>query len=401
MNQDSALRAQDLAARLKATPHDRRLWQALLEELMRQDSPQPALSLLTTRQTLAADTPSFAYDTFSNLVAGGKGDLVERFLPALAAPHLLWPIALAAAGFIATQRDWSEEAVTFFRRAVSAVPAVRGEAALDPGFVSRVYPHLVNLSEQLEPAAFLDTLGGEPAVPRIAIDPAAETRPYVVAVACDSRYLAAFATAQAVFFAEGPAAEALLHIHVVAPDAAAEALLAELRARHPWLATSRQAGGIVGRPSIYFACSRFLAAPQLIGHYRTPLVLTDVDVVFRRPLAPVLAVLRDHELAFFERDNPAPSLRCSAGLMVLDGGRESLEFLRLYGRYLEAKMTKDSLWMLDQAALWSVTRGLARRGGGPRIGNLTKLLGIEQEAQIEALLPETDKLQLRRASDEA
>jgi tetratricopeptide (TPR) repeat protein len=180
----------------------------------------------------------------------------------------------------------------------------------------------------------------------------------VLATACDHRYFSRFAPGFARSAAEhlGPAT---LHFHVIEPAAETYALLAELAATSPGLVLnlSTEAAGPY-KSGAYYASSRFLIGPALLGRYGKRLVLTDTDVEFVAPLDDLLAATAPYDFAGFRHDGAGPCSRYPAVFTAWAPTASGVSLLDRVGRFVLSKLEIKwpFNWMLDQAALGSVLR---------------------------------------------
>jgi hypothetical protein len=385
---------------VRRDPAAKHAWGHLFEQLLIAGRVEPAMALLGNRQENFGDALSFAYDQMGRLAITGRGPALTPLLDRIGADHLLLPVALFARAILAAAAEDAEQTGPLFQAAVAAVLRVKAIAERDREFVTRCYAHMVNQALQVEAPAYLAGLGDDDPGPLLRHDP----RPipmadFVVLAACDGGYFTRFAPLLAESVAAVEGERAILHINVVNPGDDAEAMIADLQARHPRLRVSRQDGQVVGRPSAYYACNRFLVAPALLDRYRRPLVIVDIDVTLRRDLAGLLPHLARCDVGLFEWANPIPSIRCFCMLSVAADTVEARRFLTVMGRYAKRKLAQGALWMTDQASLWSVSRALGIGLHGPRWGDLTQLTGASYESFVVSNEENVDKMALRRHND--
>jgi len=348
-----------LLEQIRRDPRPAEPWRALVERLVAAGDHSAALSTLEQRHGVGADSLSLFYDAIGPLVQQGE-PAVDGFLAVIPANHLFQPVAAMIAAYRAVADERADEAVLLLRRALAMVPAIKSTAERDQAFLDRVFPLLVNQVEQLATAAEVEGFDAEE--PPAAIEITGAPADLIVAAAADSRYIVRFAESYARSFADAAGPGTALHLHVIDPDAEAEAVLARLAGAYP-LGISRERGASFGTRNVYFACARFLAAPALLAHYQRPILLTDIDLSFRRPIAALAALAGDADIALFETGHAAPQLRCDAAVVHLAPTEGAAHFLRILRRYLAEKLRADAKWVLDQAALWSITRARAGRTG--------------------------------------
>jgi hypothetical protein len=129
-----------------------------------------------------------------------------------------------------------------------------------------------------------------------------------------------------------------------------------------------------------------------------PVLFTDIDLSFRRPVGDIVDVARDADVALFENGHCAPQLRCDAAAVYFAPTEGAGAFLKILRRYLSEKLRANANWMLDQAALWSVTRGLPD-AARIRYLDLKRAYGAGQEGFIAKYQDDGAKILLRNSQD--
>lgn len=189
-------------------------------------------------------------------------------------------------------------------------------------------------------------------------EPAAVQAIYVAG--CDSRYFLLFGEALANSLAQRAGVPFLLHVHLVNPDPAAEALLERLRAKPPLpIACSRESvdlSDLGDRPRrTYLACARFLVLPELLETYARPMVVADADQLVMGDLGGLLHDLRGHDVALLRDDSHIANLASliSASVLAFNPSPGGRRFTRTVCDILTERMTDPAglSWHLDQATL--------------------------------------------------
>jgi hypothetical protein len=366
--------AADMVARIRANTQDLEAWSTLFLLLAAAEDHPGIEKLVTTRQQVLGDGLGFFYYVMRDLLAMGRDSVALAVLGPIGATNILLPVAHYMRGLIASRHERSDEAVAAIREAarLAAHPAVQGFAARDRLFLDYAAQHIAAQAGFLLTAAEVTALAPPSLVPAVewhgdkAIPGAA-----VLVAACDPGYFTRFAPGLIASVAESGADKQGLHIHLVAPDAETLATIPALLARYPFLRVSTETGA---RDTPYYACSRFLVAPELFARYRRPLVAIDVDAEVKQPVGAALAALGPADLGWFEMREgvPVPSLKCSACLVALADTAGSRRFLELYGRYVALMLARGARWMVDQAGLWCLSRS---RIGGFAVVDLTAKFG--------------------------
>jgi tetratricopeptide (TPR) repeat protein len=356
---DPAADINTLADAVRRDPDSRAPWRELAWALAIRGEARQAIDVLAQRQMRSQDASSLYYDVLGMLIDCDPVAF-DRLLECLPDTHLFQPMAHIFRAYQAVQQERSDAAITALRQAIALLPQVKNALEQDAEFMSRLYPLLINQTEQLALSSELSIFAEpEPPLAVTFAQPSAGGAAGVVAASADSVYLTRFAESFARSFYAFQPQGIRLHLHVIDPDATAEATIERLCRLYPDLAISREHGQLFGTKSVYYACNRFLIADRLIAHYGpVPLMLTDIDLTVLAPISQVIAGAEDSDIALFETGNCAPQLRCSAAFVRCAPTPGGILFLDRIRRYLGLMLRADRKWMLDQAALWSLTRGL-------------------------------------------
>lgn len=264
----------------------------------------------------------------------------ERFDEALAAyrqaqemePSL--PFAYSRAGCLLAKQGRYAEAETQFARARALVDWVESGIRLDAAFFHRRpnYPHEFSMVQTAGPCQRL------------------------VLVGCDGGYFQRYAALLADSLARHEGAETQMHVHLVSPSP--EVLAA---ARAAGFGVSVEYPDFKGRSrnfvNTYYACSRFLALPQLLKSYERPLLVMDVDALVLAPLAPLWAVLKENDMAVRRLRGPMvdPWNEAQANLVGVNPTGLGAAFAASVAAFLAEFVTKGMLYgFFDQTALYSV-----------------------------------------------
>jgi hypothetical protein len=188
----------------------------------------------------------------------------------------------------------------------------------------------------------------------------------VYLIAADSRYIGLFARPLATSIQRAGSGRVLLHVHCVNPDAAAIALLEELRNGPIPLAVSTEQAALGGMDEMerrcFYASARYLVLPDLLATYGLPVLVADADQVALRPPVAMLPLLGDADVALLRFKNTEYNILSlvSATLMLVGAGPGGRRFADTLRAWLVARMAEDKClaWHLDQAALAVVLLGL-------------------------------------------
>jgi hypothetical protein len=184
-------------------------------------------------------------------------------------------------------------------------------------------------------------------------------RSLTVLASCNGRYFDAFGGP---FIASAlrhlPAAA--VHVHVANPTEPSRAAMAALAAESARLSFSSDAAP---DEACLFACQRFLMAQDLMRQRGSDLLISDIDVTFTGKTAALAAIMAADDAGLFERKQVSPMEICHCPLSYFRHTPNTLWFLSLLRRYIDAKLNSGSLrlWMLDQSALFVLSRRAMRR----------------------------------------
>ena len=195
----------------------------------------------------------------------------------------------------------------------------------------------------------------------------------LVATACDGIYWRHFGDiALASLRAVEPHRH--FHAHVVDPDEATLAQLRALAADDPAFSFAVQstapAGRLVSDPKVrkaYYSCARFIALESQLVAFRQPMLLVDVDIRFRRSLAPYFQEVAGGGPRATRHVRVTPWFDFGAGFCFVEPDGAGFAFANAMRRYiLDRILAGQAHWHLDQIAMYFVDRSLFQGGGGIR-----------------------------------
>ncbi|MBL8807840.1 MAG: tetratricopeptide repeat protein [Rhodospirillales bacterium] len=197
----------------------------------------------------------------------------------------------------------------------------------------------------------------------------------LVFVAADAGYTARFVD----LIAGNLAAQApgiALHLHVVNPTAESEAKVArvaDLTQGHLDLAVTRETVGLAryAAPGLdplyaaktYYSCARFLALPQLVAHYRRPILVCDIDLAPTRDPRPWLDELAPCDAGANVKIRYDFANRLLATMVYFGdtpAGRRYAGLVSAYCRHFLEDRT--ATWTIDQVALHAAWLHMRRQG---------------------------------------
>lgn len=155
---------------------------------------------------------------------------------------------------------------------------------------------------------------------------------------------------------------ATVHIHLLNPTEASLARLSREEAD-----VSYTVAETPDEPT-YFACARFLVAAEIMLQRQTDLLITDIDVRFTSATDSLAEAMEHYDGGLFERPFTSPMEICHCSLSYFRCNGPSAIFLAMLRDYIQEMLTRNrhQMWMLDQSALFVVSRRLMQElpGGG-------------------------------------
>lgn len=384
--------AQDFLAVIKAEPRSPRAWLGMGAAFASAGEHGALMDAAISRDKMFGDGFAYFHDVLVVLMNEGRHDAVLGLHLAIDNEG---PLAVAPtyfAGCVQLLRGDEDSAFALFTRFKALVS--KHAHRLDTGAHAHfniAYRQGTLVEDRdyfraLSPAALAQALAALPA-PQVVSRPAAAAARGVVLAACDGAYLARFGQGLVDSF-HTFGAGFNLHLHVVAPDAAALGLLASLAGER--VGTSFEAA----QPDLdgaYYACARFLAARRLAPEWQAPVLTVDVDVEFTAPLAPLAEAAANTDFGVFRHSGYGPCSRYPAVATWFGAGPGGATALARVTDFILSKrnVRAPHNWMLDQAALASAVRLL--RGGEVSVGFLDILAGKDWRAFMRSAGSEQEK----------
>lgn len=368
-------------AALQAEPGNDQAWLGLgLAALLRRDW-AALTSLADLRQTRTGDGFAWFHDAISAAMGYGLGPLVEELGRHLdqASPYGLSQLYHAACARLLA--DDEDGAFVLLNRLKPLLAERRDSLPIGPGDRFNIAWRQATL---VEDGDYPDHLPAEALSRRMADLPAprlveawgeGDAAQYVLLAACDGKYLDRFG-AEFLDSAARMGQGGLVHLHVVEAEAEALAGFSQLAARSGMAVALSAEDGNPWRSGAYYACCRFLVAGWVKAlHGGKPLMATDIDIRFIRPLAELAELARPFAFASFLYENglgPASRLPAVWTWFAGPDGDAMLDTLRrVLASKLDVKWPHN--WMLDQAGLMCARRWLRRTRPHAAIGEINRL----------------------------
>lgn len=153
-----------------------------------------------------------------------------------------------------------------------------------------------------------------------------------------------------------------LHFHVIGDPKDCREHFDALAKRYPEITFGLSFERIpLARHSVYYACDRFVVLPQLLDAYGRNIMMLDADALVLQDLTPIAERLGSGasaaDFACFDTGRTEPASVYQATLMYFANSAACRAFLQLMRRFIFSKLGNPPgvTWMLDQAALFSVS----------------------------------------------
>ena len=199
----------------------------------------------------------------------------------------------------------------------------------------------------------------------------------LVFVGCDSAYLLEHGLPFALSL-DRNSPGTRLHVHLVNPDSAAEAILRRIARALTGTTLTRtsESFDFTGlSPEFtrsYCASIRFVRLFQLLQAVRRSVLLLDIDVLVRGDLRLVKAAADGHDCAIHTRfQSRRKRERVFASVFYADPTSATLTYLEdVATRIASAIVTRQARWYVDQCALYDAYRAARTSGSGFRLRHL-------------------------------
>lgn len=158
----------------------------------------------------------------------------------------------------------------------------------------------------------------------------------------------------------------------------------------------------LARHSAYYACSRFIALPQLFEAYERNIMMLDADAVPLQDLTPLyqrLSAGQDAcDFACFDTGRTEPASVYQATLMFFARTPGCEAFVRLVRRFVFLKLDspRTLTWLLDQASVFSVSLFLETQDERTfAFQRLDRLTGCDMADFVDSAGTDEEKVSLR------
>lgn len=394
-----------LASMIAAAPGDRVAWTLLaLAFALGREMPR-LFGLIAARQTHFGDGLRFFHDFLSDRFQSGDDALIDAVAAATAENSTLAAVATYFAGCAAAARGDAPTAIASLSHASAIAACADGQFRGDRHLLAVLQDGLLLADDEtldrLEHQVPINAAGLVPAAPTFA---AAPFRPpaerFVFLAACNEPYLDRFGEG-AIRALDAQGIPTIFHLHIVAPSDALPEKIARLRAMgrvidvHYSSEHFDAAAAGARRSAIYYACSRFIHAQQIMDRYERDALICDIDVDDFGDIRRAAAIMERFDIGWFERARMPPPLTCSAGFVYLRRTGPTWRCNELLTKLIRQKLADCAFWTLDQAALYSVSRYMARRHPSFRIADFTRDIGVELETFLHSAGTAEEKWAIR------
>ncbi|MFT8244383.1 hypothetical protein [Roseomonas sp. BN140053] len=219
------------------------------------------------------------------------------------------------------------------------------------------------------------------------LDPQREgTAGPVFLVSCNSKYLQDWLPIYATSLHKA-CPNALVHLHVVRPDADDRALIDEVRRALPTMTFNATAETPAILDSFkrsdtvkaYYASARFIRLEQLALHYRSDFFVSDIDLIFNADPSPLLAEMGDAAIGLRLSNMHAffPWTFTGANFAAVRFTPDAMRFFWVVSEYclniFHHADVQHPQWYIDQNALTHAHEYTKARQEGPGVINLNTM----------------------------
>ncbi len=385
-----------LAPMIAAAPEDLIAWTLLALAFALGREMKRLFGLVEARQAHFGDGLKFFHHFLSDRFQSGDDALVDAIAAATPENSTLAAVATYFAGCAAAAREDASDAIASLGRASAIAARAAGQFGGDRHLLAILQDGLL-----LADDAMLDRLGAERHAPADTpgfVQPAltfgaAPFQPpsprFFFLATCNEPYLDRFGEG-ALRALEAQGIPTVFHLHVIAPGDALPAKIARLRAASRIIdvqySSERFDTAAAGtrRSATYYACSRFIRAQEIMDRYERDALICDIDVAEFGDIRRATAIMERFDVGWFERARVPPPLICSAGFVYLRRTGQTRRCTDLLAHLMLQKLAECAFWTLDQAALYSVSRYMARRHPPLRVANFTREIGTGLEAFLQS-----------------
>jgi hypothetical protein len=364
-------------------------WEGLLASLAGLGLLDKALALIETRQQRFNDGLAFYFGGLMRMIASGFADIADALISATPDNNLLYVVARYGAGVINLRRQKSQDAADHFAAA----------GVMAQNFADHFWPHpllqkIIIEGRQFQDFAKLDALIASDRSEVIAqsgiiqnaadfLDSGDTTAPFVVCAGMNETYLDRFgerAVAEVAIALEAISG-AIFHLHIVDPTPALDRKITALRAIAPSLSLGVSTESYhaelqgYGRAT-YYASARFLRAPEIMAHYRKPLMIVDIDIAKLAHVPHIMARFAGGSYGCFEQAEQLPALICHASIITIGNDPSSARFADLTAKLIARRAATEPFWTLDQMSILIASRFLTTYDENFRAIDLTRATGL-------------------------
>jgi hypothetical protein len=385
-------------------------WEGLLTCLAGLGMADKALALVETRQQRCNDGLTFYFHALARAVANGFADLAGTLVTGTPDNSLLYVVARYFAGVIDIHQQRPREAAGHFSAAGVMAQNLSAHFWPDP-YLRKIiiegplFEDFQSL-DRLIARDRADVVAEAGVIAPIAEfhDPGGTGAPFVACAGMNETYLDRFGaravSAMAAALASIP--DATFHLHVVDPTPALREKIDRLRERAPALRlgvsteTYRHQIEGYGRAE-YYACARFLRAPEIMAHYRKPLLIVDADIAKLAHAPHIMTRFGDASYGCFEQRWQFPSNVCHASTVVVGANASAHRFADLTAKLIARRVVSHPFWMLDQLSLLVASRYLMISDSDFRALDLAEATGLPFDACFISDGDAEEKQSMRKA----
>lgn len=394
---------------INETPAFTPAWEGLFASLAGIGLGDKALALVETRQQRFNDGLAFYLGALTRVIASGLDDVAETAIAATPGNSLLTVVARYAAGIIALHRDQPQEAAAHLGAA-----GTMAENFVDHFSAHPMLRKIIIEGRQFQDFAALDVLlarDRETVMAETGIietvahfaDSSDTAAPFVLCAGMNEHYLDRFGlpAVTAVAAALTDVSDATFHLHIVDPTPQLGAKIDALRAAVPslrlGLSTETYHHTLQGYGrATYYACARFVRAPEIMAHYRKPLMVVDIDIDRIAHVPQIMTGFAGGSYGCFERHAQLPSLICHCSILAIGNDPAAVRFADLGAKLIARRTANEPYWGLDQTSILVASRFLTAHDPAFRRVELAAATGFTFDDCFVSLSDAAEKQSMRK-----
>ena len=192
---------------------------------------------------------------------------------------------------------------------------------------------------------FFDSAEDEVALDITKLAPASTSLPFILLTSCNGTYFDIYFE-DYIRSVQNIGSRPVVHVHISNPTSNSEHIFKSTT--YGIDADVRLTTEKAPESPAYYACRRFMIAPDLIDFYEKDALITDIDTAFTKKIPALPATVGSHDAGLFMRQGCSPQEIFHCSLSYFRNTASTLKGLRWMRPYMLQKLTEFDSWMLDQ-----------------------------------------------------